>query len=81
MNYDEAIAYIHDTLKFGSKLGLHNIGFLLKLMGDPQKKLKFVHVAGTNGKQRLYNGFHKQHTYGRRLQDGHIYFALYTAFY
>lgn len=50
MNYDEAIAYIHETLKFGSKLGLHNIGMLLKLMGDPQKKLKFVHVAGTNGK-------------------------------
>lgn len=50
MNYDEAIDYIHGTLKFGSKLGLHNIGTLLKLMGDPQKKLKFVHVAGTNGK-------------------------------
>jgi dihydrofolate synthase/folylpolyglutamate synthase len=50
MNYDEAMEYIHGTLKFGSKLGLHNIGMLLKLMGDPQKKLKFVHVAGTNGK-------------------------------
>lgn len=50
MNYDEALEYIHGTLKFGSKLGLHNIGVLLKLMGDPQKKLKFVHVAGTNGK-------------------------------
>lgn len=50
MNYEEAIEYIHGTLKFGSKLGLHNIGELLKLMGDPQKKLKFVHVAGTNGK-------------------------------
>lgn len=50
MTYDEAIAYIHGTLKFGSKLGLHNIGTLLGLMGDPQKKLRFVHVAGTNGK-------------------------------
>ncbi len=50
MNYDEALAYIHGTLKFGSKLGLHNIGILLELMGDPQKKLRFVHVAGTNGK-------------------------------
>lgn len=50
MTYDEAIAYIHDTMKFGSKLGLHNIGTLLRLMGDPQKKLRFVHVAGTNGK-------------------------------
>ena len=50
MNYNEALDYIHGTLKFGSKLGLHNIEALLKLMGDPQKKLKFVHVAGTNGK-------------------------------
>ena len=50
MDYDEAMEYIHGTLKFGSKLGLHNMGVLLKLMGDPQKKLKFVHVAGTNGK-------------------------------
>jgi dihydrofolate synthase/folylpolyglutamate synthase len=50
MNYEEAIEYIYGTLKFGSKLGLHNIGELLRLMGDPQKKLKFVHVAGTNGK-------------------------------
>jgi dihydrofolate synthase/folylpolyglutamate synthase len=50
MTYDEALDYIHGTLKFGSKLGLHNIGVLLGLMGNPQKKLKFVHVAGTNGK-------------------------------
>ncbi len=50
MNYDEAIEYIHGTLKFGSKLGLHNIGTLLKLIGNPHKKLKFVHIAGTNGK-------------------------------
>lgn len=50
MNYEEALAFIHGTRKFGSKLGLHNIGVLLGLMGDPQKKLRFVHVAGTNGK-------------------------------
>lgn len=50
MNYTEALEYIHGTLKFGSKLGLHNIGRLLELMGNPQKKMKFVHVAGTNGK-------------------------------
>ncbi len=50
MNYDEAIQYIHNTLKFGSKLGLHNMSVLLNLMGNPQDKLKYVHVAGTNGK-------------------------------
>lgn len=50
MNYQEAMEYIHGTLKFGSKLGLDSITMLLGLMGNPQKKLKFIHVAGTNGK-------------------------------
>ncbi|WP_425448150.1 bifunctional folylpolyglutamate synthase/dihydrofolate synthase [Dethiothermospora halolimnae] len=50
MNYNEAIEYIHGTKKFGSKLGLDNIRHLLKLMGDPHEELKFIHVAGTNGK-------------------------------
>ncbi|MDO8686408.1 MAG: folylpolyglutamate synthase/dihydrofolate synthase family protein [Clostridiales bacterium] len=44
------MAYIHATQRFGSKLGLYNIRNLLLLMGDPHKSLKFVHVAGTNGK-------------------------------
>ena len=30
--------------------GLHRIGHLLRFMGEPQHKLKFIHVAGTNGK-------------------------------
>ncbi|PNT94126.1 bifunctional folylpolyglutamate synthase/dihydrofolate synthase [Clostridium thermosuccinogenes] len=50
MEYNEALSYIHNTLKFGVKLGLNNITSLLELMGNPHKKLKFVHVAGTNGK-------------------------------
>jgi len=50
MNYKEAIDYIHGTYKFGLKLGLHNIAALLDLMGNPQDKLRYVHVAGTNGK-------------------------------
>lgn len=50
MNYEEAMEYIHGTLKFGSKLGLDSIGKLMDFMGNPQRKLKFVHVAGTNGK-------------------------------
>lgn len=50
MTYEEAIAFIHGTYKFGSKLGLDNIKSLLELLGSPQKKLKFIHVAGTNGK-------------------------------
>ncbi len=50
MNYEEAIALINSRLRFGSKLGLDNIRALLNEMGNPQKNLKFVHVAGTNGK-------------------------------
>lgn len=50
MNYDEARKYIDSVAAFGSKLGLDNITNLCHLLGDPQKKLKFIHVAGTNGK-------------------------------
>lgn len=50
MNYNEALEYIHGTYKFGSKLGLDNVSRLLELMGNPEKDLKVIHVAGTNGK-------------------------------
>ena len=50
MNYEQALDYIHNTNKFGVVLGLENITKLLDLMGNPQKDLKFIHVAGTNGK-------------------------------
>ena len=50
MTYDEAIAYIHGLYWRGSKLGLARTMELCRLLGDPQKKLKFIHVAGTNGK-------------------------------
>ncbi|MFT5874551.1 MAG: dihydrofolate synthase/folylpolyglutamate synthase [Clostridium sp.] len=50
MNYDEAKSYIKDTAKFGSKLGLERTEKILELLGDPHKKLKCIHIAGTNGK-------------------------------
>lgn len=50
MDYASALDYIHGTYKFGSKLGLDNITCLLAKLGDPQDKLKIIHVAGTNGK-------------------------------
>lgn len=50
MNYDEAIAYIKDTAKFGSKLGLQRTEKILEILGNPHKKLKCIHIAGTNGK-------------------------------
>ena len=50
MNYDESIAYIKNTAKFGSKLGLDRTEKILDLLGNPHKKLKCIHIAGTNGK-------------------------------
>ncbi len=50
MNYNEAINYIHDTAKFGSKLGLERTEKILELLGNPHKKVKCIHIAGTNGK-------------------------------
>lgn len=50
MNYNEALNYIHSLLVFGSKPGLERISELLNKLGNPQDDLKFIHVAGTNGK-------------------------------
>ncbi len=50
MNYQEALKYIEKSHKFGMRLGLENSFKLLELLGNPQDKLKFIHVAGTNGK-------------------------------
>lgn len=50
MNYQEALSYINDKDKYGSRLGLESIGKLLELLGNPHIGLKYLHVAGTNGK-------------------------------
>lgn len=50
MTYDEALAYIHSVTWRGSRLGLERTNELLEKIGNPQKALKFVHIAGTNGK-------------------------------
>ncbi len=50
MNCNEAIEYIHSLEKFGIKPGMERIRALCDLLGNPQKKLKIIHVAGTNGK-------------------------------
>ena len=46
----EAIAYIHEHQWQRHAPGLYRMRALLRALGDPQKQLKFVHVAGTNGK-------------------------------
>ncbi|MDP4152633.1 MAG: folylpolyglutamate synthase/dihydrofolate synthase family protein [Bacillota bacterium] len=50
MNYQEALSYIHSRPRMSKKLGVDNIRAVLKRLDDPQKKLKFIHIAGTNGK-------------------------------
>ncbi len=50
MNYNEALEYIHSVSNFFCKPGLERIAQLCEKLGNPQDKLKFVHVAGTNGK-------------------------------
>ena len=50
MNYEEAMKYMHKAQKRGSILGLGPVKMLLAQLGNPQEKLKVIHVAGTNGK-------------------------------
>ena len=50
MNVNEAIAYIHSVCWKGSVPGLERTQELLAKIGNPEKSLKFVHIAGTNGK-------------------------------
>jgi dihydrofolate synthase / folylpolyglutamate synthase len=50
MSYAEAIQFLYSLRRFGAKLGLENTFALASLFGNPQNRLKFIHVAGTNGK-------------------------------
>lgn len=48
--YDDAINWIHDRLKFGVKPGLKRMDWLLNKLEHPEKNILTIHVAGTNGK-------------------------------
>ncbi len=50
MNYEEARVYLDNVAKYGSVLGLDAMRELLRRLGNPEKGLKIVHIAGTNGK-------------------------------
>lgn len=50
MTGQEAVAYIHSFQWQRHAPGLERVRALLRALGDPQKGMKFVHVAGTNGK-------------------------------
>lgn len=50
MNYEEAVAYINDTPRFTTKNTLDNTRAVLAAMGHPERRMKLIHVAGSNGK-------------------------------
>ncbi len=50
MNYEESLSYIHSLPRFPSAPGLERIRLLMDRLDNPQKGMKFIHVAGTNGK-------------------------------
>ena len=50
MTYSEAVAYLSEARRFGMKLGLEPMRLLAAELGNPQEKLRFIHLAGTNGK-------------------------------
>ncbi|MHB1393957.1 MAG: bifunctional folylpolyglutamate synthase/dihydrofolate synthase [Clostridia bacterium] len=50
MNYNEVVNLIETSMKFGCRPGLERTAKLLDFLGNPHKRLKLIHVAGTNGK-------------------------------
>jgi len=50
MTYPEALSYLGEARRFGMKLGLEPMRYLAKCLDEPQKQLRFIHIAGTNGK-------------------------------
>ncbi|MFX3634914.1 MAG: folylpolyglutamate synthase/dihydrofolate synthase family protein [Candidatus Pristimantibacillus sp.] len=49
-SYREAVDWINGLIPFGIRPGLDRIEKLLELLNNPQRRLKFIHIAGTNGK-------------------------------
>jgi dihydrofolate synthase/folylpolyglutamate synthase len=50
MSYAEAVEYLYSLQKYGIKFGLSKTSNLLKALGNPHRELKYIHIAGTNGK-------------------------------
>lgn len=49
-SYVEAVDWINGLIPFGIRPGLERIELMMERLGHPERKLKFIHVAGTNGK-------------------------------
>lgn len=68
-----ATEYIHSLTRFGSQLGLSRMEMLLKKLSNPHLKMKFIHIAGTNGKGTTAN------MCARILQEAGYVVGLYTS--
>ncbi|WP_347549410.1 folylpolyglutamate synthase/dihydrofolate synthase family protein [Pseudalkalibacillus hwajinpoensis] len=49
-SYDAAVGWIHSLLNHGMKPGLERMEWMLDQLGNPERRLKTIHVGGTNGK-------------------------------
>lgn len=49
-SYEAAVEWVEGIVPFGMMPGLNRMELLLDLLGHPEKELRFIHVAGTNGK-------------------------------
>ena len=50
MEYEQAVAWVHSLPRLAGHPGVENERRLLEKLGHPEQHLRFVHVAGTNGK-------------------------------
>jgi len=50
MTYPDALNYLGQARRFGMKLGLEPMQDLARALGSPHEQLRFIHIAGTNGK-------------------------------
>ena len=50
MNYQQSMEFMEEVARRGSRLGLESMSCLLEYLNNPQNELRFIHIAGTNGK-------------------------------
>lgn len=75
MSYEETLAYIHSVKWQGSKPGLSRTRALLSALGNPERQLRFVHIAGTNGKGSTA-ALYRQLPASRWLAGGIVHLSL-----
>lgn len=50
ITYDEAVSWIHSRLRLGVKPGLKRMEWMMEKLGHPERRMKTIHIGGTNGK-------------------------------